>query len=346
MTTMRAARFEAEAKRLEVQDVPIPEPAPHEVLVRVQACGVCLSDVHLIDGSLPGPLPVVTPGHEPAGVIEAVGDAVPVWAPGQRVVMAAGRTCLACANCAGGRSDRCLNGEIMGFNYDGAWAEYVVVPYAALAAVPDSVPIEQAAILADAVSTPYAAITDRAQVQPGEAIGIWGIGGLGVHAVKVARLVGAAPIVALDPLPEARERALRAGADVAIDPRLDDAVAQVRAVTGGVGLNAAFDIVGSSVILAQAEQCLAGRGRLVMVGISWEPTSLGPGVLFSVQSQTLMGHLGYRKEHLDTLVRLVELGRLDVSDSISAVLPLDDIVDAVDQLATKRGNPVRLVIKP
>jgi len=346
VTTMRAARFTAETKQLEVRDVPVPVPAPHEVLVRVQACGVCLSDVHLIDGSLPGPLPEVTPGHEPAGVIEAVGDAVPVWQPGQRVVMAAGRPCLACANCAGGRSDRCLNGEIMGFNYDGAWAEYVVVPYAALTAVPDSVPIEQAAILADAVSTPYAAITDRANVKPGEAVGIWGVGGLGVHAVKVARLVGAAPIIALDPLPEARERALKLGADIAIDPRLDDAVAQVRAATGGVGLDAAFDVVGSSAIIAQAEQCLAGRGRLVMVGISWEPTSLGPGVLFSVQSQTLMGHLGYRKEHLDTLVRLVELGRLDVSDSISATLPLDDIVDAVDQLATKRGNPIRLVIQP
>jgi len=164
--------------------------------------------------------------------------------------------------------------------------------------------------------------------------------------VKVARMIGAAPIVALDPLPEARERALKAGADVAIDPRLDDAVAQVRAVTGGVGLDAAFDVVGSSAIIAQAETCLAARGRLVMVGISWEPTSLGPGVLFSVQSQTLMGHLGYRKEHLDTLVRLVELGRLDVSDSISAVLPLDDVVDAVDRLATKRGNPIRLVIQP
>ena len=343
---MRAARFEAEAKRLDVQDVPIPEPAPHEVLVRVQACGVCLSDIHLIDGSLPGPLPVVTPGHEPAGVIAAVGDAVPVWQPGQRVVMAAGRPCLACANCAGGRSDRCLNGEIMGFNYDGAWAEYVVVPYGALTSVPDSVPIEQAAILADAVSTPYAAITDRADVKPGESVGIWGIGGLGIHVVKVARMIGAAPIVALDPLPEARERALRAGADLAIDPRLDNAVEQVRAVTCGVGLDAAFDVVGSSAIIAQAETCLAARGRLVMVGISWEPTSLGPGVLFSVQSQTLMGHLGYRKEHLDTLVRLVERGRLDVSDSISAVLPLDDIVDAVDQLATKRGNPIRLVIQP
>lgn len=346
MTTMRAARFDAATKRLEVRDVPVPVPAPHEVLVRVQACGVCLSDVHLIDGSLPGPLPEVTPGHEPAGVIEAVGAAVPMWQPGQRVLMAAGRPCLACANCAGGNTERCLAFEIMGFNYDGAWAEYVVVPYAALVPVPDSIPIEQAAILADAVSTPYAAITDRAQVRPGEAVGIWGVGGLGVHAVQIARMIGAAPIVALDPLPEARERALRAGADVAIDPRLDDAVAQVRAVTGGVGLDAAFDVVGSPAIIAQAETCLAGRGRLVMVGISAEPTTLGPGLFFSVQSQSLMGHLGYRKEHLDTLVRLVELGRLDVSQSISDVLTLDDVVDAVDMLATKRGNPIRLVIRP
>jgi 2-desacetyl-2-hydroxyethyl bacteriochlorophyllide A dehydrogenase len=346
MTTMRAARFNVEAKSLEIRDVPVPVPAPHEVLVRVEACGVCLSDVHLIDGSLPGPLPEVTPGHEPAGVIEAVGDAVPMWQPGQRVLMAAGRPCLTCASCAGGRTEQCLAFEIMGFSYDGAWAEYVVVPYAALVPVPDSIPIEQAAILADAVSTPYAAITDRANVQPGEAVGIWGVGGLGIHAVKIARMIGAAPIVALDPLPEARERALRAGADVAIDPRVDDAGLQVRAVTGGVGLDAAFDVVGSSAILAQAETCLGGRGRLVMVGISGEPTTLGPGVMFSIQSQTLMGHPGYRKEHLDTLVRLVEMGRLDVSDSISAVLPLDDIVDAVDQLATKRGNPIRLVIRP
>lgn len=343
---MRAARFDQEAKQLEVTDVPVPEPRPHEVLVKVQACGVCLSDVHLIDGSLPGPLPVVTPGHEPAGVIEAVGDAVPMWQPGQRVVMAAGRPCLACEGCASGAMFDCHAPEIMGFNYDGAWADYTVVPYAALTAVPDGIPIEQAAILADAVSTPYAAIVERANVRPGESVGIWGVGGLGFHAVKVARLVGATPIIALDPLPSARERALRAGADVAIDPTANDAVAQVRAASRGRGLDVALDVVGSSRVLQQAEQCLGGRGRLVMVGISWEPTSLGPGVLFSLQSQSLLGHLGYRKEHLDQLVRLVDSGRLDVSDSVSEVLQLEDIVEAVDRLATKRGDPIRLVVRP
>jgi D-arabinose 1-dehydrogenase-like Zn-dependent alcohol dehydrogenase len=343
---MRAARFDAEAKSLTVTDVAMPVPLPYEVLVRVQACGVCLSDVHLIDGTLPGPLPVVTPGHEPAGVIEAVGEAVPLWQPGQRVVMAAGRPCLQCERCAGGLADRCLNVQIMGFNYDGAWADYVAVPYAALTAVPDSVPIEQAAILADAVSTPYAALLERAAVRPGESVGVWGVGGLGFHAVKLARLMGAAPIVALDPRPAARERALKAGADIAIDPTAADAVERVRAAAGGNGLDVALDVVGAAAVIAQAEQCLGGRGRLVMVGISWDSTSLGPGVFFSLQSQTLMGHLGYRKEHLDQLVRLVELGRLDVSDSVSDVLALEDIVDAVDRLATKRDDPIRLVVRP
>lgn len=343
---MRAARFDQAARRLEVAEVPVPEPAPHEVLVRVQACGICLSDVHLIDGSLPGPLPVVTPGHEAAGVIEAVGDQVPAWQPGQRVVMAGGRPCLACANCAGGRQADCLAFEIMGFHYDGAWADYVTVPYFALTEIPEHVPIEQAAILADAVSTPYAALVERASLRPGESVGVWGIGGLGVHAVKLARLMGAAPIVALDPLPAARARALAAGADVALDPTEGDVAAAVRAATDGLGLDVALDVVGSPRVIAEAETCLGRRGRLVMVGISFEPTTLGPGAQFSLQSQTVLGHLGYGKQHLDQLVRLLAVGRLDLSESVSDVVKLDEVAEAVDRLATKRDSPVRIVVRP
>jgi len=342
---MRAARFDQAARSLQVVDVPVPEPEPHEALVRVQACGVCLSDVHLIDGSLPGSLPVVTPGHEPAGVIERVGSGVPYWQPGQRVLMQAGRTCRVCPGCAAGQPEHCESVQIMGFGFDGAWADYVVVPATALVAVPDSVPIEQAAIIADAVSTPYAALLERAQVRPGESVGIWGVGGLGFHAVKLARLMGAAPIVAIDPLEDARKRALAAGADAAFDPSDANLTAAVREASRG-GLDVALDVVGSAAVLAQAETCLARRGRLVMVGMSMEPTQLGPGAMFSVQSQPLLGHLGYAKAHMDQLLRLVETDRLDLSDSITDVVPLDDVVDAVDRLANKRDNPIRIVIQP
>jgi threonine dehydrogenase-like Zn-dependent dehydrogenase len=239
---------------------------------------------------------------------------------------------------------QCLKGEIMGANYDGAWAEFVVVPAYCLTLVPDHIPFEQAAILADAVSTPYAALVDRAALKPGESVGLWGIGGLGVHAVQVARMIGAAPIVAIDPLPAARERALAVGADVALDPMSADIRAEIQRVTNGLGLDLAVDLVGSNAVLAQAARCVGRYGRTLMVGLSMQPIQLGPGLIFGLNSQSLLGHLGYRKEHLEQLVSLVGCGRLDISRSVSEVMPLADVARGVDVLATKRGNPIRLVL--
>ena len=281
--TMRAARFDGTT--LAVQDVPVPVPGPGEALVQVMACGICLSDVHLLDGTLPGPLPVVTPGHESAGVVAQVGDQVAGWEPGDRVLLAGGRPCGTCAMCVRGRVDACLAFEIMGFNYDGAWAQYVVVPGQTLTAIPDDLPFPQAAVLADAVSTPYAALTERAALRPGESVGLWGIGGLGVHAVQVARLVGASPVIAVDPLPEARARALALGADVALDPATDDVAARIAALTDGTGLDVAVDLVGANAVLAQCVASLGRRGRAVMVGLSLDDVQLGPGVFFGLLSQ-------------------------------------------------------------
>jgi D-arabinose 1-dehydrogenase-like Zn-dependent alcohol dehydrogenase len=343
---MRAARFDQSSRELRVEDVPVPDLGPLDVLVKVQACGICLSDVHLIDGSLPGALPVITPGHEAAGVIERVGELVQGWQPGQRVAMAGGRPCMACQNCMRGRLEECLQFQIMGFAYDGAWAEYVAVPAFVLTAVPDHVPIEQAAIIADAVATPYAGIVERAALRPGEAVGLWGIGGLGVHAVQIARMVGAAPIVAVDPNEAARERALELGADHALDPRTEDVRGRVLDATGGLGLDLAVDLYGANAVMAEAASCLGRFGRVLMVGLSVEPLQLGPGVILGVMSQSVLGHLGYGKRHMDELIGLVSAGRLDLSRSISDVLPLEEVGRGVERLATKQGNPVRLVVKP
>jgi D-arabinose 1-dehydrogenase-like Zn-dependent alcohol dehydrogenase len=344
--TMRAARFDAASRSLTVTDVPVPVPGPTEVLVRVEACGICLSDVHLMDGSLPGPLPAVTPGHEAAGTVAAVGALVPGWSTGDRVVMAGGRPCGRCRTCVHGRPSECEAFEIMGFSFDGAWAQYVVVPYGTLSSVPEGIPFEQAVVLADAVSTPYAALTARAGLRAGEGIGLWGIGGLGVHAVQIARMVGAAPILAVDPLPRARERALSLGADVALDPRDGDVVERVRELTDGRMLDVAVDLVGSNAVLAQAASCLGRFGRCVMVGLSLDPVQLGPGLFFGLLGQSLLGHLGYDKHHLDELVALLASGRLDVSRSVSDLLPLEDVGRGVERLVSKDGDPVRLVVQP
>jgi D-arabinose 1-dehydrogenase-like Zn-dependent alcohol dehydrogenase len=345
---VRAAVFDSASRRLAVREVPDPEPGPGEVLVRVQACGICLSDVHLIDGTLPSPLDRVTPGHEPAGVIDRLGEGVPEhWTPGMRVLMAAGKPCGKCLNCVRGYPPgSCLAPLVMGFAFDGAWAEYVVVPWQALTAVPDHVPIEQAAILADAVSTPYAGLTDRAGLRQGESVGLWGIGGLGVHAVMVARMVGASPIIALDPSERARQRALDRGADHALDPTAEGVEQNVWELAGGRGLDVAVDLYGANRVLVQADACLGRFGRLLIIGLSADPISLGSSAVFGFTSHSLLGHLGYDKSHLDQLIGFVASGRLDVSGSISDVMPLDDVVRGVKQLATKDGDPIRLVVAP
>ena len=345
---MRAAVFDSASRGLEVKEEADPEPEPDEVRVRVQACGICLSDVHLIDGTLPSPLARVIPGHEPAGVIEQVGERVPErWSIGTRVLMAAGKPCGRCPNCVRGYpGGKCLAPLVMGFGFDGAWAEYVVVPWQALTGVPDHVAIEQAAILADAVATPYAGLTERAGLRPGEAVGLWGIGGLGVHAVMIARMVGASPIIALDPSEPARRRALARGADHALDPTAEGVTQRVWELTGGVGLDVAVDLYGANQVLVQADGCLARFGRLLIVGLSAEPISLGPSAGFGFGSHSLLGHLGYDKSHLDQLIGFVAAGRLDVSGSVSDVLALDDVVSGVNRLATKDGDPIRLVVAP
>src|SRR4029079_2832302 len=148
--------------------------------------------------TFPAQVPVVTQGHEASGTIAALGPGVTGWAVGDRVIVAAGRPCTACPYCRRGDAANCQRIQLMAFAYDGAWAEYTVAQAFGLTRVPDNVPLDQAAILADAVSTPFGAVVNTAQVRIGESVGVWGIGGIGTHIVQLARLVGANPILAFD----------------------------------------------------------------------------------------------------------------------------------------------------
>ncbi|WP_406345701.1 zinc-binding dehydrogenase [Streptomyces sp. NBC_00648] len=347
MRTMRAARFHPASGKLGVEEVPVPVPGPGEALVKVAACGICHSDLSLLNGVFHTDLPSITPGHEASGTIDELGSSVPGWQRGDRVVAHAGRACGSCPACVSGMAiDDCERVQIMAFDYDGAWAEYVLVPVAALVRVPDSVPLERAAILADAVSTPYAAVIDTAAVRPAESVGVWGLGGIGTHALQAARLAGAAPVIGLDPLPAARERALELGADHTVDPTAEDALDRIAELTGGRGLKVAIDAVGRAGTIAQANRALGHRGRLVLVGMSMDRVELGPLAAFTRDRHSVTGHLGYRKEHIEQLVDLVAAGRLDISRSISAELPLSEIAEGVRRLEHKEGNPIRIVIRP
>jgi D-arabinose 1-dehydrogenase-like Zn-dependent alcohol dehydrogenase len=344
---MLAGRLEISSRKFEVREVPVPEPGPGQVRLRVRAAGVCLSDVHLIDGSLTPPFldgDEVTLGHEVAGEIDALGPDVPgPWEAGQRVTLQAGERCGACAECL--RFRQCIAVRTRGVDYDGGWAEYALANHHTLVAIPDEMPFDQAAIVPDAVSTPWGAITGlgRAAV-PGRPAGVWGVGGLGTHAVQLLRIVGAAPIVAVDPLPAARERALEFGADAAFDPAEPDLRDAVLALTGG--LNVAYDMAGVGAVREQAVSCLGVGGRLVLVGLTPEPLKINDSIGLSFRGKQILGSYGGGPESIEQLITLARFGRLDLSSSISGTMPLADAAKAVAQLATKDTNAIRLILRP
>jgi threonine dehydrogenase-like Zn-dependent dehydrogenase len=334
MPSMTAARLNTSLSSLDLHSLKVPVPSATEVRIKVAYAGICLSDIHFITGeTAAGMLQEVTLGHEVAGVIDQTGSDVTEWSVGDRVI-------------AQPVENSDTSTRVLGVHYDGAWAEYVVVSAASLVEVPASVPLDVAAIIPDAVSTPWAAINDTAQVRPAESVAVWGLGGLGYHAVKLLRLVGAAPIIAVDPLGEARERALAAGADFALDPRADDFQAEIRRITEGRGIDVAFDFFGSPAIHQQAFDALGLRGRLVLVGIPEAPLHIEATNHLVRSAKRVLGHYGPSRRHLEELVKLVKLRRLDLSDSISAVYDLTDTHKAVDQLVAKTGHPVRILLKP
>ncbi|MFH8708535.1 zinc-binding dehydrogenase [Streptomyces rubrogriseus] len=337
MAQMLAARLHVPSRTLRLEEVPRPQPGPGEVLVKVEAAGVCLSDVHLIDGTLTPLLlrgDTVTLGHEVSGTVAETGAGVTAWSPGQRVVLHAGE-------------QRDGVTYTRGVDYDGGWAEYTLSAADAMTPLPDAIPFEQGAIIPDAVSTPWGAITETGEVRPAEAVGVWGVGGLGVHAVQLLRAIGACPVVAVDPNPVARERALAAGADLALDSADPELRQTVRAATGGAGLAAAFDFAGVPPVREQAVSVLASKGRLVLAGLTDKPLTVTDGTRFSYLQQRILGHYGSDMPvALPQLLRLIQGGRLDFSGSVSGVLPLAEAAEAVARLEKKEGDPIRLVLRP
>ncbi len=345
MSTMLAARLYAAGDPLRVEQVPVPELGPGEVLVRVHACGLCGTDLHLaVDGDVPVERTPITLGHEAAGVVAAVGSGVDGAAEGDRVALFPAASCGRCRFCLDGREALCDSAKVYGMARDGALAEYVAVPARSLLPLPDGVPFDVGAIVTDGVATPFHALRSRGRLQAGESVGIFGCGGLGSHAIALARLIGATPIVAVDVDARARERALELGADVAIDAGEADVVRAVRAAAGG-GLDLALEFVGLPEIVEEAVRCLGKRGRAVLVGVGTGRASLPPLIAFVGREQAVLGSFGADRGDSADLYALIAAGDLDLSGSISARYPLTEADAALQHLARDRGRVVRIVVE-
>ena len=327
---MRAGQITVSTRSFAVVDVPTPQAGAGQVRIKVEAAGVCLSDVHLLEGILsPGYLDGdhVTLGHEVAGVVDQVGAGVATSAVGDRVVVIAGQRNAASQI------------TTMGFDYNGGWAEYVVTRCELVATIPDSLPFEQAAIIPDAVSTPWAAISSTAKMAAGESAVVFGVGGLGIHAVQLLKIIGCSKVIAIDPREDARANALARGADFAFAPD-DPEIKKHR------GLHAAFDFAGVTPVRKQALSLLGEQGRLVIVGIANEPIEIPNDMAFTYMRTQIMGHYGSEAHHVRELIEFARQGKLDLSQSVTEVMPLEKAAEALDKLANKVGNPIRIVLKP
>jgi 2-desacetyl-2-hydroxyethyl bacteriochlorophyllide A dehydrogenase len=342
---MMAARLHKAKTPLLIEEINIPSPGPGEVLVKMKACGICGTDVHIaLDGTVPTAYTPITLGHEPSGVISDLGDGVRGWNKGDRVAIYPQVTCGVCPQCREGRDGICINAGVLGMHREGAFSDYLVIPVRNLIRIPDNISYAEAAIMTDAGATPFHAVTKRGQVRPGETVAIFGCGGLGMNAIQFCKLAGAARVIAIDPSDYALERALRVGADIAVNAGVEKPYKEVMSANGGNGVDVAFEFVGVNAAIDQAVRSLRRGGRAVTVGIGPERINIIAPFFFVYNDLTLIGSFGSDIGDLERLMGLAASGKLNLSESVSSVIPLKDVNQGISDLEKKVGHPIRIVV--
>jgi 2-desacetyl-2-hydroxyethyl bacteriochlorophyllide A dehydrogenase len=342
---MKAVRLVKSGQPLEVREVPVPPVGARDVLVRVKAAGICRSDMHYRAGTSPvHPLPK-TLGHEVAGVIEKVGAEVRNVKVSERVCLHYLVTCGDCRYCAMGREQFCTSGSMIGKYQDGGYAEYIAVPSHNAVPLPDDIPFEQGAIMMCSSATSFHAL-NKAEVKPGESVAVFGVGGLGISAVQLARAFGALDVYAVDINADKLKLAESYGA-IPVNAATADPVAEIGRLTGGQGVDVALELVGLRQTIEQAVHSLGVFGRAILVGIAEQPFELHSYHDVIPKEAQIIGCSDHLLSELFLLVELVRRGVLDLSAAITRTVPLDAeaINAALDDLEAF-GPEVRTVITP
>ena len=358
---MKAALLEAPGRLQVVDDIVLDEPRVGHVRVRVKHCGVCHSDLSIVDGAFPSPVPVIL-GHEAAGVVDAVGEGVSHLAPGDPVVLTPCPPCGTCYWCVRGEAALCVvssgimsssfpdgttglsrGGEAIyrGLNVAG-FAEYSVVAATGAVKIPAEVPLELACVIGCAVQTGAGAVFNQAEVEPGATVLVMGLGGIGLSSVQGAKIAGAARIIVSDPVAERREVAKRLGATDLLDPNVDDVAAASRELTGGIGVDYAFETAGVAALIPVGVAASRNGGTTVCVGAPpiGDSLDLGPAVVFGISAKKVMGTILGGCNSLHEIPRLLSLwqsGRLDLEGLITSHRPIEEINEALDDLRASRG---------
>lgn len=358
---MKAAILEQPGTPLQIGDVSTSKPMAHEVLIRTHACGLCHSDLHFIDGSYPHALPLV-PGHEAAGVVEAVGSEVKTVKPGDHVVTCLSAFCGHCEFCVTGRMALCLGGDTRRAKSDpprltrddgeqvnqllnlSGFAEQMLIHEHACVAIDRDMPLDRAAVIGCAVTTGAGAIFNACKLVPGETVAVVGCGGVGLAAINAAKIAGAGRVIALDPIAEKRELAKVLGATHALDPTAENALEEVVALTGG-GVDHAIEAVGREASAKTAVKLLKRGGTATILGMMPLDCKVGLGAMDLLSGKKLQGAImGMNRFPVD-LPRLVDFylrGLLDLDTIIAERIPLEKINEGFDLMRT--GTSARSVV--
>jgi Zn-dependent alcohol dehydrogenase len=359
----RAAVMYEVNKPLVVEDVEVLEPQAHEVLVRFAANGVCHSDLHVITGDYPHPLPVVL-GHEAAGIVEKTGAGVESVKPGDHVCSSYIPSCGRCGYCINGTPTLCAhrdkprwfmldgtsrirkNGQgIHHFLQVSGYATHAVLPEDSVIPIRKDAPLDVACLVSCGVLAGAGPVINRAKVPPGASVAVFGCGGVGLNAIQAARMMGAGKIIAVDLLPQKLEWAEEFGATHCVDASREDPVARVQAIAGGGGVDFAFEVVGLQKTVEQALLSTHRGGMAVVVGVCPAGTRLSIDPSMFLQQRTLTGTSfggGHQRTDVPMLIELFMDGRYRLRELISRRMPLSGINEAFDLL--RQGEVKRSVI--
>ena len=359
---MRAAVLRDGSDQLDIADVEHDNPIGREILVRSVAAGLCHSDYHYLDGTLKRARPVIL-GHEGAGIVEEVGSEVKGLQVGDRVIGSFIPACGVCWHCLRDESHLCDNtyavmGAPRAHRHDadhtalmtmtglGTFADMMTCDEMSLVKIETNLPDEQLALIGCGFTTGVGAALNTAKVQPGDTVAVIGCGGVGMSVIQGAKVAGAAVVIAVDPVALKRETALKLGATHAVDPSEADAIEQVKALTGGRGVDYAFEVIGTPATVAQAFEMARGGGAAVAVGVSrFDEMITVPSFPLVLSEKRLLGCVygsAQVRRDFPKLVQLVENGRLDLEHMISRTMGLDDINEAFR--AMKDGEVIRSVL--
>ena len=364
---MRAALVETPGSPMKIEEIQIADPGPGQIRVAVKYCGCCHSDLSIAEGTFPAPTPIVL-GHEASGIVDAVGAGVHHLQPGDPVVLTPAPPCGRCYWCVRGEASSCVNSMDIVTNQLGngqtglsrgdekvyrgvglgAFAEYVLTYATGAVKVDAEVPLEVACVVGCAVQTGVGSVLNTAQVVEGSTVLVMGLGAIGLSVVQGARLASAARIIVSDPVGQRREVAGALGATDFIDPSHEDVIERAQSLTGGIGVDYAFECAGRGDLISTGFLATRNHGTIVCVGAP--PISdnivLAPAALFVMSEKRLMGTLLGGCNSLREIPRLIGLyqaGRLDLEALITSRRPLEEINEAMADLSASRG--VRSVLE-